>query len=102
MEENNQENSISLKDRIKVEPPKKYNVVLLNDNFTTKDFVVAILVKIFHYTIPSGEALMEVIHKTGRGVAGTYSKDIALTKKRSVDTLSKELGFPLRCEVEEA
>lgn len=102
MEQFDSEYGVNIKDRIIIEPPRKYNVVLLNDDFTTMDFVVAVLVKIFHHTVPSAEAIMENIHKNGKGIAGTYSKDIAMTKKGAVSVWAKEMGYPLRCEVEEA
>lgn len=82
--------------------PKDYKVVFLNDDYTTMDFVVAMLVSVFHKSESEAVEIMEKVHKTGSGIAGIYSYDIALTKSKMVIENARRNGFPLRVEVEVA
>ena len=84
----------------KVEKARRYRVVFYNDNYTTKWFVVDVLVRFFHMTETMATAFMLVVHETGRGVAGVYTRDIAETKVAEVAKYSKEWSMPLRLEVE--
>ncbi|MDR0662716.1 MAG: ATP-dependent Clp protease adaptor ClpS [Spirochaetaceae bacterium] len=84
----------------KLKEPGAFNVVLLNDNYTTMDFVVDILIGIFNKSSIEAERIMMNIHRKGRGVAGAYSFDIARTKAAQVHALAGQYDFPLRCEVE--
>ena len=86
----------------KAKEPKRYNVIMLNDDFTTMDFVVAILIDIFHKDTLTAEALMLDVHKKGKAVVGTYSYDIASTKTQAAMERAREEGFPFRMLVEEA
>ncbi len=81
------------------ERPERYMVLLLNDNFTTMEFVIEILETVFHK--PHGEAvkIMLEVHRNGRGVAGVYVRQIAETKAATVHRIARAEGFPLRCEV---
>ncbi len=81
--------------------PGMYKVVLLNDDFTPMDFVVFVLVEVFHMTQEKAADLMFKVHKTGSAVAGVFVYDIAMTKCLQVFTVAKENGFPLQCKVEE-
>jgi ATP-dependent Clp protease adaptor protein ClpS len=80
--------------------PRMYAVTLYNDNITTMDFVVEVLVKIFHKTTADASVIMMQVHETGKGVAGIYTYDIAVTKKMQADRMATEKGFPLRLSVE--
>ena len=80
--------------------PAKKKVLLLNDDFTTQDFVVAVLMLIFHKSGEEAVALMETVHRTGKGYVGEYPYDIAATKCAQVRKAAKERGFPLRCILE--
>ena len=73
------ERDVALKE--KPEFPRKFKVVLLNDDVTSMDFVVSVLVEIFHHTAQSAVAVMLKIHNEGSGVAGVYTKEIAQTKQ---------------------
>ena len=84
----------------KVERAKRYRVVFYNDNYTTKWFVVDVLIRFFYMTETMATAFMLVVHETGRGVAGVYTRDIAETKVAEVAAYSKEWAMPLRLEVE--
>lgn len=83
-----------------VTTPKKYKVILLNDDFTPMDFVLAILTEIFHKGSQEAYDVMMHIHNNGRGIAGVYPKDIAHTKVREVHQLAKHEGHPLKAIVE--
>ncbi|MDR1058270.1 MAG: ATP-dependent Clp protease adaptor ClpS [Treponema sp.] len=89
------------KDEEKLREPEEYMVVLLNDNYTTKEFVVHILMLVFHKDPVEANRIMMNVHRKGRGVVGIYSYDIALTKADQVHAIAKEYEFPLRCIVEE-
>jgi ATP-dependent Clp protease adaptor protein ClpS len=82
--------------------PDEYRVLLLNDDYTTMDFVVAVVVSVFHRSIPEATRIMLDVHKKGRGIVGTYPYDIAATKIGRVHELARENGFPLRCTMEKA
>ena len=76
------------------EPPL-YKVLLHNDNYTTMDFVVMILSKIFHKNQEESEKIMLQVHKSGKGLCGIYTKEIAETKVEHVKILAKQNSFPL-------
>ena len=90
------------RDEEKVKEPKEYVVVLLNDDFTTRDFVVEILMIIFHKNPEEAKKIMLNIHNNGRGVVGIYTWDIAQTKANQVHAIAKQYEYPLKCVVEEA
>jgi ATP-dependent Clp protease adaptor protein ClpS len=81
------------------EPPM-YKVLLLNDDFTTKAFVVEILVAIFNKSQEAAARLMWHIHKNGIGVCGLYPLEVAETKITQVTALARENGFPLKATME--
>lgn len=86
---------------LKARPPKKYGVYLLNDDYTTMDFVVRILVEVFAMPGERAAAVMLLVHHEGRGLCGVYTRDIAETKRHTVHSLAAEEGFPLKCILEE-
>lgn len=81
--------------------PKRYKVLLLNDDYTSMDFVIDILMNVFHKNYQQSEAIMLDIHKSGRGLCGVYSYEIAETKVMQVHKLAREQGFPLKATMEE-
>lgn len=81
--------------------PTLYDVILHNDDKTTMDFVVDIIVQIFNKTTDEAVNLMLKIHNQGLAVCGTYAKEIALTKQNEVLMASKVANFPLKCTVKE-
>ncbi len=87
---------------IDVKEPKPYRVVLYNDNYTTMDFVVYVLETIFHHSSNMAEKIMLDVHQKGKGIAGTYTRDIAETKALQTRMLAKEHKFPLKCIAEPA
>ncbi|WP_272699968.1 ATP-dependent Clp protease adapter ClpS [Desulfovibrio sp. Fe33] len=83
-----------------VKEPKKYKVLLHNDDYTTMDFVVEILVRIFHRTEAQATAIMLSVHNQGYGICGVYTAEVAETKVDLVHRLAKSAGFPLKCSME--
>ena len=79
-----------------------YEVIMYNDDFTTMEFVVGILVGIFHKDQVTAEALMLDVHNKGRAVVGRYSYDIAVTRTNKAMKKARKEGFPFRMTVEEA
>jgi ATP-dependent Clp protease adaptor protein ClpS len=90
------------RDREKLKEPGDYTVILLNDDFTTRDFVVEILKLIFHKNPKEATQIMLNVHHKGRGVVGIYTWDIANTKANQVHSIAKQYDYPLKCIVEEA
>ena len=90
------------KDRDELKEPDLYKVVLHNDHYTTKDFVVLVISRVFHKPVIEATKIMLDVHKKGRGVVGVFTWDIANTKVAQVHQLAKENEFPLKCTVEEA
>jgi ATP-dependent Clp protease adaptor protein ClpS len=91
---------ILVKDRQDVERPKKYKVVLYNDDYTPMDLVTLILMSVFNKGKPEAESIMLKIHRQGKGVAGVYSKEIADTKTTTTKLYASEAGYPLHAETE--
>ena len=81
--------------------PKKYKVFILNDDYTSMEFVIEVLMSIFHKTYTQSEEIMLEVHKTQRGLCGVYTHQIAETKIMQVTTNAKENGFPLKAVMEE-
>lgn len=81
--------------------PPLYRVFLLNDDFTTMEFVIEILMDVFDKTSSEAEQVMLAVHQEGRGVAGIYTYDIAATKVREVKERASAADFPLQCVIEE-
>ena len=90
------------KDKVKIKKPKNYKVIMNNDDYTTMEFVIEILVKIFNKSVIEAEKIMLDVHKKGRGVAGIYSYDIAITKVATAMSMAKSEGFPFKLTTEEA
>ena len=89
-----------VKKKDKVAHPKQYRVILLNDDYTSMDFVVAILESIFRKSPAESVQVMLSVHKKGSGLAGIYAKEIAEAKVEAVHSRAKDAGYPLRCAME--
>ena len=81
----------------RVEPPKMYQVVLLNDDFTPMEFVVLVLQEFFNKDREAATSIMLKVHMEGRGICGVYPKDIAQTKVEHVMEAARAAGHPLQC-----
>jgi ATP-dependent Clp protease adaptor protein ClpS len=91
-----------IKEKNELRSPRLYRVILHNDHFTTMEFVIDILVKIFRKPAREANRIMLDVHRRGSGVCGVYSYDIARTKISQVLALAREQEFPLKCTLEEA
>ncbi|MDR1559307.1 MAG: ATP-dependent Clp protease adaptor ClpS [Clostridiales bacterium] len=91
-----------VRSKLELREPKMFAVVVHNDDITTMDFVVEVLVKVFRKTTAEGAQIMMNVHERGKGVAGVYTYDIAVTKKFQADMMSREYNFPLKLTVDEA
>ena len=83
-----------------VREPSMYRVMLLNDDYTTMEFVVEILVKVFHKHYDEAARIMLHVHKEGSGLCGVYPFEVAESKVHTVHNLARENGFPLKCTME--
>lgn len=90
------------KTRINIQEPRHYLVIMHNDDFTSMEFVVEILIDIFHKDEVEAQRLMLMVHESGKAAVGSYPYDIAVTKVQTAETRAKEEGFPFRMTVEEA
>jgi len=90
-----------LEDDLQLKEPKKYKVLLLNDDYTTMEFVIEILIKIFRKTPQDAQTIMLRIHEAGKAVCGIYTQEIALTKVAQVKVNARKAQYPLKAIVEE-
>ncbi len=95
--------SEKIKTRRKTElrEPPWYSVILLNDDVTTMEFVIIVLMQIFHYSLDEAKALMLKVHETGSAVCGIYPHNVAETKVAQVQAIAQANNFPLQCRMEE-
>ena len=90
-----------VQERVRTQKPKMYRVILLNDDYTTMYFVVFVLQIIFLKSPSEAMQIMLQVHKSGKGVAGIFSKQIAEAKIEQVHQRAHSEGHPLRCDMEE-
>lgn len=89
------------KTREDIREPSLFKVFLHNDDYTTMDFVVEILVYVFHKSAEDATQVMLNVHRKGVGLCGIYTYEVAETKVDTVHRLARENGFPLKCTMEE-
>ena len=94
------EESVSTKERIETKEPPLYKVILHNDDYTSMEFVVAILKNVFNKSSSEATRIMLSVHHEGVGVAGVYTKEIGETKISIVRELAQNNNFPLKCSLE--
>jgi ATP-dependent Clp protease adaptor protein ClpS len=94
----------AVKERVKTkkQEPTQYKVVLLNDDYTTMEFVMQVLESIFEKSPAEAYRIMMHVHLNGRGIAGVYPWEVAETKVETVTTIARQAQFPLRATIEEA
>lgn len=95
-------NETKLQDKttFEVKKPRMYKVIIYNDDYTTMDFVVEVLVSVFLKDVPDAVKIMFNVHKNGSGVAGIYSYDIAATKIKQTQGMADKSGYPLKLTLE--
>jgi ATP-dependent Clp protease adaptor protein ClpS len=94
------EEEVSSETGIDVKEPPLYKVLLLNDDYTTMEFVVEVLMYVFNKSSQEATRIMLNVHRRGVGVCGLYPYEVAETKVDTVDALAREKGFPLKCTME--
>ena len=99
--ENEGESGVATVSRSKVKKPRQYKVLLHNDDYTTMDFVVRVLEAVFHKTADEAIQIMLQVHKTGVGICGVYSYEVAETKVEAVHEMARQNEFPLKASMEE-
>ena len=87
------------KEKIKLDEPGLYDVIFLNDNITTQDFVVKVLKQIFNKSPEEASAIMKKIHKNGQGIVGSYVHEVAEQKGIETTLLARQEGMPLQVKV---
>ena len=87
--------------REQVQEPPMYRVLLHNDDYTTMDFVVQVLTEVFFLPEDRAFAVMLLVHHEGKGLCGTFTRDVAQTKQAQVHRRAADAGFPLKCTIEE-
>jgi ATP-dependent Clp protease adaptor protein ClpS len=94
----------AVKERVKVEKkePTLYKVILLNDDYTTMEFVLNVLESVFQRTPAESYRIMMQVHVNGSGIAGVYPWEVAETKVETLTSLARHAEFPLRAAIEEA
>lgn len=98
----NQDSGGLLLDKVRqtAKPPRKFQVVLLNDDFTPMDFVVEVLQRFFQMDEIKATQVMLAVHHQGKGFCGVYSREIAETKAYQVNQYARTNQHPLKCEIE--
>ena len=87
------------KEKIKLEEPGLYDVIFLNDNITTQEFVIRVLKQIFNKTQEQAEVIMKKIHNDGQGIVGSYVHEVAEQKGIETTLLARQEGMPLQIKV---
>lgn len=94
------EESIISETRDEIKEPSMYKILLHNDDYTTMDFVVEVLMTVFHKPMEEAIQIMLNVHRQGIGICGLYAYEVAETKMNLVHSLARERGFPLKCSIE--
>ena len=87
------------REKIKLEEPGMYDVIFLNDNITTQDFVIRCLKQIFNKSQEEATAIMKKIHSDGQGIVGSYVHEVAEQKGIETTLLARQEGMPLQIKV---
>jgi len=100
MSDTKKEGLVSTRERVETKEPPLYKVLLHNDDYTTMEFVIAVLQNVFHKSNSDATRIMLNVHHEGVGVAGIYTKEVGETKISLVHELAQKNNFPLRCSLE--
>lgn len=95
-----EQSNIRERQRTDLREPRRYQVTIYNDDFTTMNFVVKVLVQVFFKSEEEANTLMLKVHHSDKAVVGVYSYDMAVSKVRKATTMAREAGFPLRLSAE--
>jgi ATP-dependent Clp protease adaptor protein ClpS len=100
--EQKHEPGVATKERVRTKKPPMYKVLLHNDDYTTKEFVVLVLQSVFHKGESEAVRIMMHVHNNGVGVAGVYTYEVAETKIAKTMQLAQSYEYPLQCSLEPA
>ena len=95
-----EQSGLKERQRVDLKEPRRYKVIIYNDDFTTMEFVVMILKQVFFKSEEEAQALMLQVHHSDKAVVGIYSYDIAVSKVNKATSMAREKGYPLRLTVE--
>jgi ATP-dependent Clp protease adaptor protein ClpS len=95
-----EQDGILTAEETRVKEPPLFRVILLNDNYTTMEFVMQVLEAIFHKPPLEAQQIMLRVHEKGSGIAGVYTREVAETKVATVHLLARQHEFPLKCAME--
>ncbi|MBO7139259.1 MAG: ATP-dependent Clp protease adaptor ClpS [Prevotella sp.] len=95
-----EQSQIKERQRTNLKEPRRYKVIIYNDDFTTMEFVVLVLKQVFFKSEEDANALMLKVHHSDKAVVGIYTYDIAMSKARKATAMAREQGYPLRLTVE--
>lgn len=98
--ENERDSGVATISKSKIQLPKKYKVIMHNDDYTTMEFVIFVLKKFFGKSGVDAESIMFQIHEKGAAICGVYTREIAESKADKVMKSAENEGHPLRCSVE--
>jgi len=90
---------VTVVDKVVLSPPRMWNVWLYNDDQTSMEFVVLVLMQIFHKTFEEAQDIMMHIHNNDKGIAGTYSNEVATQKRDETIAIARQSGFPLQADI---
>lgn len=91
--------TVAVIEKVAMAPPRRWHVWLINDDHTTMEFVVLVLMQIFHRSFEEAQEIMMHIHTNGKGIAGTYSHEIASQKRDETIAIARSNGFPLQVDL---
>ena len=95
-----EQSQIRERQRTNIREPRRYQVIIHNDDFTTMEFVVMVLKEVFFLSEENAQALMLKVHHSSKAVVGVYTYDIAMSKAHKATNMAREQGYPLRLTVE--
>ena len=95
-----EQSQINIRERADLREPRRYKVTIFNDDFTTREFVVKVLMQVFFKSQAEAEQLMLQVHHSDKAVVGVYTYDIAVSKVQKATEMARNEGFPLRLTYE--
>ena len=95
-----EQSQIRERQRTNIREPRRYQVIIHNDDFTTMEFVVMVLKEVFFLSEENAQALMLKVHHSSKAVVGVYTYDIAMSKAHKATNMAREQGYPLRLTVD--
>jgi ATP-dependent Clp protease adaptor protein ClpS len=98
--EKDEQSGVATIKKEKLQAPRKYKVLMHNDDYTTMEFVILVLQKFFQKDFPEAQAIMLEIHTRGFGICGMYTYEVAESKVAKVTKYARDNGHPLKCSTE--